>query len=161
MFATTVPFSDDPAQLLGWANVALMERTAEEPDLVTVACAAFSPGEGEVRWAYAGHPGMLWLDNGEELEGGRAIPLGLAADAAFTAGTGDFAPSTGVLLYTDGLTEARHNGEQFGPTRLSSTVKALKGQSPSRIVATLTEEVEQFSDHRLPDDVCVLAARIN
>ena len=75
--------------------------------------------------------------------------------------TGDFTPSTGVLLYTDGLTEARHDGEQFGPTRLTDTVQTLKGESPSRIVAALTEEVEQFSDHRLPDDLCVLAARIN
>jgi len=161
VFATTVPFSDDPAQLLGWANVALMERAADERDFVTVACAAFSPRERVVRWAYAGHPGMLWLDSGEELEGGRAIPLGLAAGVAFTTATGDFTPSTGVLLYTDGLTEARHDGEQFGPTRLTDTVQTLKGQSPSQIVAALTEEVEQFSDHRLPDDLCVLAARIN
>ena len=162
VFATTVPFSDDPAQLLGWANVALMERAADnEGDFVTVACAAFAPRERVVRWGYAGHPGMLWLDTGEELEGGRAIPLGLDADVAFTAASGDSTPSTGVLLYTDGLTEARHNGEQFGPTRLTNTVQVLKGQSPSRIVAALTEEVEQFSEHGLPDDLCVLAARIN
>jgi serine phosphatase RsbU (regulator of sigma subunit) len=65
-----------------------------------------------------------------------------------------------VLLYTDGVTEARRNGEQFGPTLLRNTVRALEGQRASRIVAALTEGVEQFANP-LSDDLCVLAVRID
>ncbi|HVD55512.1 MAG TPA: PP2C family protein-serine/threonine phosphatase, partial [Thermoleophilaceae bacterium] len=124
VFATTAPYSDDPARLLGWANVALLEHATDDREFVTVACAVFSPRERLVRWAYAGHPAMLWLDSGDELQGGRTMPLALSADAAFTTATAGFTPRTGVLLYTDGVTEARRNGEQFGPTRLRNTVRA-------------------------------------
>jgi Stage II sporulation protein E (SpoIIE) len=41
------------------------------------------------------------------------------------------APGTGVLLYADGVTEARHKGDQFGQTRLAQLVKA-PGRRPVR-----------------------------
>ena len=65
-----------------------------------------------------------------------------------------------MLLYTDGVTEARHNGDQFGQTRLAQIVKALEGQAPSEVVAAITTEVHHFADTRLADDLCVVAARI-
>lgn len=160
VFATTAPFSDDPARLLDWANVVLAERTAEAARFVTVACLALSPRERVVRWGYAGHPAALWLDTGEELGGGRTHPLGISEDLDPTTVTHELAPGTGVLLYTDGVTEARRNGEQFGRTRLTRTVHALEGQSPSKVVAALTAEVREFAD-RLSDDLCIVAARID
>ena len=64
-----------------------------------------------------------------------------------------------MLLYTDGVTEARREGEQFGPTRLSRRVHALEGHAPARIVGALTAQVEHFADNALSDDVCIVAAR--
>jgi phosphoserine phosphatase RsbU/P len=103
---------------------------------------------------------VLWLDSGEELSGGRAAPLGLSEELAYTTAAHQLTPGTGVLLYTDGVTEARHNGEQFGQARLAQIVQALGGQSPSEIVAAVTTEVHQFAATRLADDLCVVAARI-
>ena len=84
VFATTAPFSDDPARLLSWANTALIERAQEDRDFVTVGCLTCSPRERLLRWGYAGHPPVLWLDTGEELSGGRAPPLGLSEELACT-----------------------------------------------------------------------------
>jgi phosphoserine phosphatase RsbU/P len=103
---------------------------------------------------------MLWLDTGEELSGGRAAPLGLTEELAYTAAAHHLTPGTGILLYTDGVTEARHNREQFGQARLAQTVQALGGQAPSEIVAAVTTEVHQFAATGLADDLCVVAARI-
>jgi serine phosphatase RsbU (regulator of sigma subunit) len=160
VFATTAPFSDDPALLLSWANTALFERAEEDRDFVTVGCVTFSPQDRSLRWGYAGHPPVLWLDTGEELSGGRALPLGLSEELACTPAAHHLMPGTGVLLYTDGVTEARHNGEQFGQTRLAQIVQALGGEAPSEVVAAVTTEVEQFAATRLADDLCVVAARI-
>jgi phosphoserine phosphatase RsbU/P len=160
VFATTAPFSDDPARLLGWANVVLAERRAEDPGFVTVACVAISPRERELRWGYAGHPAALWLDTAEELGGARTHPLGISEELDATTAAHELAPGTGVLLYTDGVTEARRDGEQFGPARLTEAVHALERKSPSDIVAALTAEVQQFADNRLADDVCIVAARV-
>jgi phosphoserine phosphatase RsbU/P len=107
-----------------------------------------------------GHPPVLWLDTGEELSGGRAPPLGLSEELAYTPAAHHHTPGTGVLLYTDGVTEARHNGEQFGQARLAQIVQALGGQAPSEAVAAVTTEVEQFAATGLADDLCVVAARI-
>jgi serine phosphatase RsbU (regulator of sigma subunit) len=160
VFATTAPFSDDPALLLSWANTALFERAEEDRDFVTVGCVSFSPRHGSLRWGYAGHPSVLWLDTGEELSGGRAPPLGLSEELACTPAAHPLMPGAGVLLYTDGVTEARHNGQQFGQARLAQIVQALGGRAPSEVVAAVTTEVEQFAATGLADDLCVVAARI-
>jgi serine phosphatase RsbU (regulator of sigma subunit) len=161
VFATTAPFSQDPAQLLRWANVALVERGDEAREFVTAGCVTFSPRGRVLRWAYAGHPAVLWLDTGEELAGGRTMPLGLSEDLACTTATRHLSPDAGVLLYTDGVTDARYHGALFGEDRLAETVRSLAAQPPSHIVAAVTTEVEQFADPDLADDLCVVAARIN
>ena len=160
VFATTAPFSDDPARLLSWANTALFERAEEDRNFVTAGCVTFSPIDRTLRWGYAGHPPVLWLDTGEELTGGRAPPLGLSEGLACTPAAHHLTPGTGVLLYTDGVTEARHNGEQFGQARLAQIVQALEGHAPSDVVAAVTSEVQQFAGAGLADDMCVVAARI-
>jgi serine phosphatase RsbU (regulator of sigma subunit) len=160
VFATTAPFSDDPGQLLSWANTALIERAEDDCEFVTVGCVTFSPRDRILRWGYAGHPPVLWLDTGEELSGGRAPPLGLSQELVCTTAAHHLTPGTGVLLYTDGVTEARHKREQFGQTRLTEVVQALEGRPPSEVVAAVTTEVQQFTATNLEDDLCVVAARI-
>ena len=160
VFATTAHFSDDPARLLSWANTALVERARDALEFVTVGCVTVSPRDGMVRYAYAGHPPVLWLDTGEELSGGRSPPLGLPEEWACTAATHDLTVGTGVLLYTDGVTEARHNGEQFGQRRLAKSIRTLGGRAPSEVVAAVTAEVQEFAATGLADDLCIVAARI-
>ena len=160
VFATTAPFSDDPGQLLSWANTALFERAEDDRDFVTVGCVTYSPHDRVLRWGYAGHPPVLWLDTGEELSGGRAPPLGLSEELVCTTAEHELAPGTGVLLYTDGVTEARHDGALFGQSRLAKIVQALKGQGPSEVVATVTTEVQRFAATRLTDDLCLVGARM-
>jgi sigma-B regulation protein RsbU (phosphoserine phosphatase) len=160
VFSTTVPFSDDPTQLLGWANAALLERIKGNIDFVTVGCVTFSPSERLLHWAYAGHPPMLWLDSGEELTGGRAQPLGVSRDWAGATAAHRLAPGAGVLLYSDGLTEARHDDEQFGQTRLVHSIRRRRGRTPAEIVAAITAEVKEYAATGMVDDLCVVAARI-
>jgi serine phosphatase RsbU (regulator of sigma subunit) len=160
VFASTTPFSDDPGRLLSWANTALAERPEDDLEFVTVGCVTVSPTDRVLRWAYAGHPPVLWLDSGEELGGARAPPLGLSDELAYPTAAHRLAPGTGVLLYTDGVTEARHEREQFGQTRLTQSVQRLGGRSPSEVVAAVTTQVQEFAESGLTDDLCVVAARI-
>jgi serine phosphatase RsbU (regulator of sigma subunit) len=159
VFSTTAPFSDDPTRLLSWANTALLERSEDHLEFVTVGCVTWSPRERLLRWAYAGHPPVLWLDSGEELSGGRAIPLGVSRDWACTTAAYELSPGTGVLLYTDGVTEARHTGKVFGQTRLTQTVQTLRGQPPADVVEAVTAEVQEYATIGLGDDLCLVAAR--
>jgi serine phosphatase RsbU (regulator of sigma subunit) len=162
IFAATAPFSDDPVQLLRWVNAALIERAGTTHDYVTAACATFLPGERRLRWAYAGHPPALRLDDGRELTADRqGAPLGLYVDPECVEGAHHAAPGDGVLLYTDGLTEARHDdGRLLGIDAVGATLRELEGRSPAQVVATLSSQAGQFAAGGLNDDLCLLAARM-
>jgi serine phosphatase RsbU (regulator of sigma subunit) len=160
-FVVTAPFSDDPCQLLSWANTALIERAGTSLDFVTAACVTYLPGEQLLRWAYAGHPPALWLDDGRELTApAQGTLLGTGADPGCVEGSLRTPPGTGLLLYTDGLTEARHAGAQFGLDRVSEALAGLHRPSPSEAIAALRARVAEFASGRLTDDLCMLAARI-
>jgi serine phosphatase RsbU (regulator of sigma subunit) len=160
-FAATAPFSDDPCRLLSWANTALIERAGVSVEFVTAACVTFHPSQRILRWAYAGHPPALWLDGGQELIAPRqGTPLGIGPDPGFVEGTQRAMAGAGVLLYTDGLSEARHDGQMFGLNRVSAALGSLDRPSASEAVAVLRARVADFAYGTLTDDVCLLAARV-
>ena len=161
-FVATAPFSDDPWRLLSWANTALVERAGTTPDFVTVACMTYLPRERLLRWAYAGHPPALRVPGGGELVAPvQGLPLGVRSDPEYAEGTLRAEGPTGVLLYTDGLTEARHNGSFFGLEGVTSALHELERPSAREAVAILRSRVTAFADEgNLPDDLCLLAASI-
>jgi len=113
-----------------------------------------------LRWAYAGHPPALWLDDGQELTALRqGTALGLGANLGCAEGSRSTG-GAGVLLYTDGLTEARHDGELFGLDRVSAELGGLHKPSPTEAVAVLRARVADYAYGTLTDDLCLLAARI-
>lgn len=65
-----------------------------------------------------------------------------------------------MLLYTDGLTEARHDGKMFGLDAVSAALSGLHRLSPIDAVAVLRARVAEFAYGALTDDLCLLAARI-
>jgi serine phosphatase RsbU (regulator of sigma subunit) len=161
-FASTAPFSDDPRQLLGWANTALVERAGPGANFVTVACVTYVPDERRLRWAYAGHPPALSLDSGRELVAPRqGMPLGIADEPSYSEGSLQSGRPAGVLLYTDGLTEARRDGELFGLGRFSAALGELDHPTPRRAVEILRTRVSDFASDSLRDDLCLLAVRID
>lgn len=160
-FAATAPFSDDPCQLLSWANTALIERAGTGSDFVTAACVTYLPGERLLRWAYAGHPPALWLHDGRELVAPRqGTPLGLYESFDPIEGSLRCEGPAAVLLYTDGLTEARRDGEMFGVEGITTALAELENPSPSDALAVIRARVADFAYGRLTDDLCMLGARV-
>lgn len=160
-FAATAPFSDDPCQLLSWANTALIERAGITSEFVTAACITYHPEKQLLRWAYAGHPPALWLDDGQELVAlKQGTPLGVREDPGCGEGSRQSSAGTGVLLYTDGLSEARYEDVLFGLEGIRAALVGLRRPSPSEAIAVLRTRVADFAYGALTDDLCMLAARI-
>jgi serine phosphatase RsbU (regulator of sigma subunit) len=161
-FALTAPFSDDPRSLLNWANAALVERAGASANFVTAACITYLPAERCLRWAYAGHPPAIWLDDGQELIAPKqGFPLGIGTDPECVGGEVRATAGAGILLYTDGLTEARRGGQFFGLDSVSAALAGLERPSPAEAVGVLRSRVAEFADRDLTDDLCLLAARLN
>lgn len=160
-FAATAPFSDDPCQLLSWANTALVERAGTSSEFVTAACVTYLPNDSLLRWAYAGHPPALSIYDGRELVApSQGTPLGIEEDPAYVEGSRRSKAPAGFLLYTDGLTEARHDGDLFGLAGVSKVLGTLQNPSPRETIAILRARVAEFSYGSLTDDLCMLAARV-
>ena len=161
-FAASAMFSDDPCRLLDWANAALLEHPGEAFDYVTAACVTYLPRERRVRWAYAGHPPALSLDEPRELTAPRqGVPLGLWPDPGYVEGSRRFAANAGMLLYTDGLTEARSGGSFFGMDGVMAALSDLRKPSPTEAVDAVRARVTEFATTPMTDDLCLLAARFD
>jgi sigma-B regulation protein RsbU (phosphoserine phosphatase) len=159
-FAATAPYSDDPCRLMNWTNVALRERDTTSFDYVTTACVTYRPRDRTLRWAYAGHPPALWLDEPREVTAPRnGAPLGIVEEPGYVEGSCRSEGSIGLLIYTDGLTEARRGTAFFGLERVTATLGDLRDRSPEDVVDRLRADVADFAGERLRDDLCLLAAR--
>ena len=160
-FAATAPFSDDPCRLLSWANTALIERAGTSHEFVTAACVTYLPKEQRLRWAYAGHPPALWLDDGGEL---------IAPSAGIPARGSRGPRMRGGFAAVDGRRRraALHRRADRSTARRQA-VRARRREcraqrspqpSPTEAVAVLRARVADFAYGALTDDLCLLAARI-
>jgi serine phosphatase RsbU (regulator of sigma subunit) len=168
LLASSAEVSADPASILERANRAFVEEAGFSSTFVTAACLRFHP-DGRVEWALAGHDDPVRLDDGEPLRGSgvSGLPLGVAHRVGCSTSVTRLEPGSGILLYTDGLTEARsaRNGdgdvlELFGERRVSHAVSRLRGLPSEQVVEGLRDEVREFSGGHLADDLCLVAMRI-
>ena len=64
-----------------------------------------------------------------------------------------------VLLYTDGLAEARNADELFGEERIAMAIRRDPGAAPDVLAKSLLEEARDFANGMIEDDVAILAVR--
>lgn len=157
-FATIARFSDDPSRLLGWANAAFKERVRRLGKFATAACLTYDPATRRLRWALAGHPAPLHLGSGDELAvGQRGTPLGVRDSVGCDASECELAAGEGVLLYTDGLIEARRDGRLFGTERAQTVIRAMRGRPTAELLARLRDDATALCGGQLADDLCLVA----
>jgi len=65
------------------------------------------------------------------------------------------------VLYTDGVTEALDpNGEEFGPERMTQTLRASAKEGAQGIINRLTADVRNFANgHPQHDDITLIVVR--
>jgi serine phosphatase RsbU (regulator of sigma subunit) len=68
-------------------------------------------------------------------------------------------PGDVLLLYTDGLAEARSGEQLFGEDRVAGILRRDPGQDLTTLCKTLLEAARDFASEPLTDDVAILAIR--
>jgi sigma-B regulation protein RsbU (phosphoserine phosphatase) len=131
---------------------------------VTAALGELDIGSGSLRYVVAGHPLPLVVRGGRvvrQLEGSRGTPLGLRAGVGSLPEVAEeqLEPGDRLLLYTDGVTEARDTaGELFGVSRLIEVVER-EARSPDSAPETLRRIGHAVLGHqhgKLQDDATLL-----
>lgn len=126
--------------------------------------ATLTTATGRLQWTCAGHPPPLLLRGRNvtgELDCTATLPFGLGTAAPSIAAT-DLEPQDAVLLYTDGVTEARTpDGELFGLARLTDLLEreAASGQPPDELVRRLVRAVLDHQAGGLRDDATLLLVK--
>jgi sigma-B regulation protein RsbU (phosphoserine phosphatase) len=85
--------------------------------------------------------------------------LGAFPEASFHEASLVLAPGEALVLYTDGLTEARSGGEFFGEARLESLLATLGERDATGIATGITDAVLSFQHDDASDDIAVLVIR--
>lgn len=157
-----IAFEDpEPATALGRLNRAVYYFT--DPELfVTAFYGVLSPDAGELVYANAGHDCPLHYRAEERFCTAldtTGMALGMDAESCYSRrrlplGRGDV-----LLLYTDGVTDAREGGRFFGRERLEAMLVRYATARPSQIVKYLYKEARTFSDSGLHDDVALLCLK--
>lgn len=156
---------EDPLDVLSTASRVLLSGTYGER-FVTALLAVperTETGGCRVRLANAGHPGpaVVRADGRVEIHAGTALPLGLLpGDSGPSGSVLDLDPGDVLFLYTDGVTQARGEGEEFFDDRLADALAATAGRSAAETVRAVTERLSEFCRGDYRDDVTVLAMRV-
>jgi serine phosphatase RsbU (regulator of sigma subunit) len=147
-----------PARLCDLVNRALA-RTMSPGEFITFFYAVVDTGTRTVRFANCGHNHPIVVRaNGDvvRLDTGGLV-LGIFPDAAYEEAFFALAPGDRLVLFTDGVTEARDSaGDEFGDDRLIAIIRAA-GSDANVLLETITAELGRFSDGVFNDDVTILA----
>jgi DNA-binding NarL/FixJ family response regulator len=120
---------------------------------------------GILDYSNAGHPPAM-LVRGPEAERLRVLsrtgpPLGIDRDSSWEYAAVSLQPGDQLVLYTDGISEARNPDSQlFGIERLVQTVLANSSRSAAETQETILRLVDRFGgDQPRADDIALVVAR--
>jgi serine phosphatase RsbU (regulator of sigma subunit) len=152
-----------PAAILRWVSEVMLRR--EEPDdrFCTIACVHLdlTRSPARVTVACGGHPLPLILRAGGAVEptGVPGTLLGLVERLELEDRSADLRPGDTLVLYTDGLTEARAPIDVWNPEELERAVASLRGRDPQAVADGLLAMAEPEAPGALRDDIAIVALR--
>ncbi|HET9733334.1 MAG TPA: GAF domain-containing SpoIIE family protein phosphatase [Acidimicrobiales bacterium] len=157
--------ADGPAAMLHALNEALVGRVPDDRFCTAVVLRLVqAEGCAEVTIANGGHPApMVLRDDGtvEPFQEAQGMLLGVAASAHQCEGVLRLGPGDALVLYTDGVTEARDaHGTLFGARRLQHLLASCAGRTADGVARRVDVAVMDHQDGRNKDDVAVLVLRV-
>jgi serine phosphatase RsbU (regulator of sigma subunit) len=155
---------EGPAQVLESLNRAMFGRVPDERFCTAVILRLRCHSDGvEVTIASGGHPPALILrDDGgvETAEGATGMLLGVAPDPGLVEERMHLCPGDSLVLYTDGVTEARgRRGELFGTEALTDLLVASAGRTADGLARRVELAVVDHQGGRTGDDMAVVVLR--
>jgi serine phosphatase RsbU (regulator of sigma subunit) len=152
-----------PAAVLEHANETMLGECRRSALLVTAFLGMLDTRTGRLRYASAGHdwPIRLAADGSAALLGSSGVMLGLLDRGEFEDRTAALEPGDALILYTDGVTEARSSaGQLFGEERLLDTVRSAGGLPAGELLRAVVDAVDAFAAGAQPaDDLTLVVVR--
>ena len=159
--------TDSPSKVLQSMNMELC-RGNDSNMFITFFVGCLDLYSGELRFCSAGHDKPFVMVNKDIalLSGKSNLPLAVFPDTKFEEQSCTLVPGTLLLLYTDGLTEAKNvERNAFGRPRIQAFLERFasnEDQSLYNLVSSLSEETHNFAGMApQSDDLTMLAIRFS
>lgn len=155
---------DSPRDFVIRANAVLTE-SIDKHSFVSVIYGILDATTGRLLLARAGHCPMLHIGaHGATYIRPDGMGLGLSDGDLFADAIEEYTiqlqPGDMCLFYTDGMTEAHRNGEEFGYERLVTVAGRVANASAVRVKDEILRAVDTFIEHAPPhDDLTLVVAR--
>jgi phosphoserine phosphatase RsbU/P len=144
-------------QMVTQANRVFCESSLAGQYATLVCGQAKSTGEVEIHNAghlpaiVVGHGGVMRIES-------TGLPLGMFHEVEFSATRVYLDAGDTLFLYTDGLTEARREDDEYGVDRVMQLVRQQARRCPSELIAACLDDLRTFSDNSpQSDDLTLLA----
>lgn len=147
----------DTSKLVHEVNERLCENSIVQSGggFITLFYAAIDTDKHTMTWSSAGHPLAILqnLDDGATAAIGSdddvGLPLGISPGMDYASNTVALPPSSRILLYTDGLTDAFPQGQvnfsAFGVKGIEGVLRDRREESPDETLAGLFKASETFT----------------
>jgi len=152
---------EDPLRVLRLVNRMLREST-QAGHFATLFLGVYHDASRRLAYINCGHhpPLCLRRDGSVERLDATATVLGVFEDWECALRRLQLFPGDLLVVYSDGVTEAIHAGEQFGEGRLIETLRSRACAPPDDLVSAVLERVQQFGAGDQSDDLTLLIARV-
>lgn len=150
-----------PGECLSKLNSVICKNIAPEK-FITLSLAILDLDGNNLSYSIAGHPEPILAVNGHpfELKIPNTLPLGVVDRFSFPSHDTHVAEDMCMLMYTDGALEAKSRaGELYGLTRLRQAFSDILHLPCQSITQNLAEEITDFSEKRLNDDLALMVIR--
>jgi len=159
---TAARYERDPSRVLAVLNDALVAERSTAGRYCTVAFARVRPRpDGGLRATIAvgGHPLPIAVraDGRAESVGRPGSILGWVPDPSLHDVEVDLAPGETLVLYTDGISEARTTDGMLGDERLARVLESVAGMPAAAVAARLERAALQAGNPR--DDIALIVLR--
>ncbi len=164
----------NPANFLRFANEVVCDEISSGK-FVTLFYAVIDPKRGTFTCGNAGHPEPKLLFPGGTMRGdGTIVPehepeitsigmeglaLGILGDQDYEEKVYAFPPGSSLIVYTDGVVEARREGRLYGQFRLERRILDEAGGGAGQIAYSIYEDCHAYAEHGLNDDVAIVVVR--
>jgi len=151
-----------PARILAETNELLRESHGGSA-FVTILLGIYNTNSGRIMYANGGHSPPLLVDrhgNARSVGEATGTIVGMLENQEYANAEMRLLPGETLLLFTDGITEARSpGGEFYGEGRIRAFLEANHGKSAEALCDTLEKEICDFQKMNLADDLTILALR--
>ncbi|MQB01770.1 MAG: SpoIIE family protein phosphatase [Actinobacteria bacterium] len=155
-----------PSRVLSTLNQAIMRHTEDEasPRFCTSVLGFLQTDRSNVHLILAngGHeqPRILRADGTIEKASRPGMLLGAFADADIFDDHVRLRPGDSIVLFTDGVVDARRHKEEFGEARLEKVLAASRGCDAPAIVKRVEDAVVSFRSASSSDDMALLVVHV-